>query len=1007
MVKDTIREIKQRLFQFVAIILIISLGVGFFIGIRVTGYNMRTTLDQYTIDTNMPLLVVQSSIAFDNEMIDEIKALTNTKIEGVKMGDVLIENPSTTTTEVMRLYEYNQSKNDLVLVDGKWPTKKGQIVLDNELTQYQIGDIIEIEKGDYISNQKVEVVGFVESILYLNKTRGSSQIGTGQINGFGYVLDLQIEESIFSAIRIYAPQDQLDTIINLLTENEDTLTLNRYNRIVEPELIKLEDGQREIDDALLEIEEGKNEIISSKKQLENALQEIRNQRNTLTENKEEGQKKFESSYQELIKNQQELENSITAFNGEKIEGDLNQQINTAQTNFEFKMDLAQQQFASQLEMINQQTDSAIKQQMMDAYMKEYEAFESQRIYGETVLEQLRNGVNQLNDGFIQYEKELENFNVQMKSYENQLNKAELEIENGFNQINIQETKINDALIELEKAQVKIDDGYKQIEKNKNASLYINDRSEFAIGYQEFYDDSVRIEGIGKVFPLLFFGVALLVTLSTITRMIDESRNQIGIYKALGYTWLQASIKFIGFVFFAWLFGSIVGMAFGFYFIPTLIYNAYRLMYLTPDMIGGIVLSYAWLPLLISFMSSVGVVIAKAYQTTKGAASNLMRPAAPKGGQRLLLERIPFIWNRMNFLYKVSIRNLFRNKVRMLMTIVGIGGCTGLLIVGFGLSDSVTGIFDKQFVELTSYDANVIYNESFKPVNGMKDVYDLVAHKVTAEDNTEMTMYVVEDLNALSKYMILRDRKTQNPLDLNQDSVIVSEKIAKLNNWNVNDIITITIDNKAYDFILTGINEHYVAHYLYITQSHLNEVTGKTFENNLALFNYGGDKDTIFSELLEQSNVLQVIDIQESIAEQEDAMGSFDYVIWVVTIAAFALELIVLLNLITMNMSERYKELATLKVLGFYPKELAAYILRENIFLTVISVLVGCVFGKLLHAYVMGAVEIDLIMFNRNIKLTSYLMALGFTFGISIITNLLMAKRMDHVNMSEALKTFDE
>lgn len=1007
MVKDTLREIKNKWFQFLAIIIITCLGVGFFIGIQVSGYDMRITLDQYSIDTTMPNMVLQSTIGIDDEMIESIITKTNSEVVGVHQGDALVISKDAISQSVLTFYDFSDTEKDVTLVQGNLPTKPQEVLLDSELMNYyEIGDTLTIEANDYLKEQTITVVGFGKSILYLNLERGSSQLGSGRVEGYGYVYDLQVEGDLYSAVRVY--DTDIKTIEEIIDTNQNVWIEERFDRLIAPEIKKLEDAQKEINDGYEKIEEAKVELEKGYRDLQNGQNEIDSNRILLHNEYINGLNELDSASKKLENAQESTKNALTKTNGGiPLEGSLQEQLDSISTNLSEKSKETKKLFEQQQAQINLVEDEETKAELQNQLDAQIVIFEQQIAEGTQGILSIQEAITSIENGFNNIEQAQTNLETQIQQATKELDNAQAEIDQGYVDLVAAEDEITQSTMDLKDAQKKVDKGYREIEKASRGEIITLNRKDFSIGYQEFYDDSVRIEGIGQVFPLIFFGVAILVTLSTVTRMVDESRSQIGIYKALGYSWLQASTKFIGFTLISWLIGSLLGMLIGFIFIPDIIYDAYRLMYQTPERLGGFVWSYAWLPLLVSFLSSVGIALFKSYTTSRDNAANLMRPPVPKSGQRLFLEKITFIWTKLTFLYKVSLRNLMRNKVRMLMTIVGIGGCTGLLIVGFGLSHSINGVIDKQFGELSNYDAMVVYDGDLEIVDGISEGYSMYVERISTPITSDVSLYAVEDFVSFEEYIHLQNRITKEKLLIEDNAVVATEKLAELNNWSVGDIIILNIDNKPYEFLLTNITEHYLAHYIYIDTDLFQEVTQKSVNNNMRLFKTNSDTDQLFSDLLKQEDVLQVTDIQERMDVQQEALGSFDIVVWIITIAAFSLELIVLMNLITMNMSERYKELATLKVLGFYPKELASYLLRENIILTLISVILGCVFGYYLHQYVILSAEIDMIMFNRELLFTNYLLAAGLTMTLSILINIVMARRANNVNMSEALKTFDE
>lgn len=954
MVKDILREIKQKWFQFIAIAIITMLGVGFYIGIQVTGYDMRITGDQYMEDASVLDLEIRHTLGFDDALIASMQKDLDTDVVGIYDGDSYLT--SAHFDDVVKVIAYDENtKDDITLISGRLPENEKEVLVDHIMQEVQgikLNETVLLKESDAFKKQELVVVGFVESSLFLNLERGQSRLGTGSVKGFIYPYQAEQKNDVYTAVRVFKNDHDLDELKNKINDQQEAYGKDRLARILKPSYEKLETAQKTLDE----------EKVSVTQSLENA------------------EVKLAQAKRELDDVYRELESGLLEIHSPLPAGTLTDKYEATERILETQKQAATQKLKEQAEAIALIEDPQQKALALAQLEKEQDLLEANFKTASQGLARLKEGIATYHQGYLQYESEVSHFASEKE-------------------------KAQAALVS---AQAEIDEGLQKLDETEAGDWYVFEREDVLIGYREFYQDSDRIEAIGKVFPLIFFGVAILVTLSTVSRMIDESRMQIGVYKALGYSSLAASTKFFGFTFLAWFIGSALGIVIGFYMIPTLIYNAYRIMYLTPDLKAGIVWSYAWLPLIFSFISSVGIAFIKAMSVSKEKTAQLMRPPLPKGGQRIFLEKISFIWQRLSFLYKVSLRNLFRNKTRFLMTIAGIGGSFGLLITGFGLKHSIYSIVDKQFDEIIQYDGLVAYQSgSSIDTDYFADSLSLYSKSVKV-DKEDVSLYVLDDVNALQDYIRLQERQTGKKPTLKDDTVVVSEKLALLENVAVGDTMRFTMNDKNYDFTVGAIVENYTFHYIYMPKTVYTALSDKTPEDNLTLFinQENFDEAHIIQGLYENEAVLSVNFLDDIKESYQDMMGNFDIVIWVVVGAAFALELIVLVNLITMNLSERYKEMATLKVLGFYPKELATYLLRENIILTFISLIFGAVFGKYLHHFVIVNAEIDVVMFNRQLQLNSYIYGALITLGISIVVNLIMARRANHVNMSEALKTFD-
>lgn len=954
MVKDLLREIKRKWFQFIALTLITSLGVGFFVGIQVTGYDMRQTADAYMDDRSVLDYNIMHTLGIDDEMVEEIKSLIQADVAPVLEDDMFARGGK--LDDVLKVYAYTDAtKKDLTLLEGRLPNNPNEVVIDavmEELYDFEINDSIQLIKNNIFETVEVQVVGFVESSLFLNLERGQSQLGIGKVSGFvyGYELPLQDEQNVYTSLRI--KDAKVEDPEYVLTRNEAMISENRFNRVIVPQLEALETAQSELDaarnEANIEFDKAELEFSKAQAQLDAAYKQLEDGLNQLS-----GGIVLSGSVEDRLE--------LVRINHTQLQAMLESALDTIRT---------------QISETEDDNLREIYQEQLDTGLEELQ----------TINQEFSSGIAQLESGLSQYQAGVRELNE---------NRALFEREKA------------DAIAEIDKHQAEIDQGYHDIENADHGDLHVLDREASIIGYREFYDDSNRIERIGQVFPIIFFFVAILVTLSTVTRMIEENRMEMGVYKALGYGALRTSMKYILFTGISWLLGSLIGLYFGFFFIPRLIYDAYRIMYQTPELVDGVIWSYAYLPLIVSFLSSVGVTFVKSMKVSKERAANLLRPVPPKSGQRIFLERFTGLWRRMSFLYKVSFRNLFRNKTRFFMTMFGIGATTGLLIIGFGISHSIYSIVDIQFEEVIHYDGIVYYDEMNFDTTPFSDHIEVYVEGMKIQGH-EVSLYSTEDLKRLNDFIQMSDRKTQVPLTYGYDDVILTEKIAKLLDLEVGDTLDIRVDNRNVSLNIAAITQHYTGHNIYTSHQTLIDQLTHIPKDNMLLFKTDvEDHDALTRTLMEEDSVIAVQFLDEISQTYSDMTKNFDVVIWVVVVAALALEILVLVNLISMNMSEREKELATLKVLGFKKNELATYVLRENIILTLIATAFGFVFGRVMHYFVVTQAEIDLVMFNYELLWTSYLYAFILTMGLSILINFVMARRANRVNMSEALKTFDE
>lgn len=668
--------------------------------------------------------------------------------------------------------------------------------------------------------------------------------------------------------------------------------------------------------------------------------------------------------------------------------------------------------------------------------------------------QLDNGRTQLNDAKAQLDDgqaQLENAKNQIQSGRNQLASGQAQIDDGWYQLWQGEKQISDAQTELiekkteltdaEKeyeeakadAEKKIADGEKELQdaedeisKIEHAKWYINDRSDLTehAGYGENAD---RMRAIGQVFPVLFFLVAALISLTTMTRMVEEQRTQIGTLKALGYERHSIAAKYLGYASLATVLGSIVGVLFGEKVFPYIIIVAYGIMYEhIPNVVTPYNLYYALTASIAALACTLLATVFSCYKELREQAAELMRPPTPKQGKRVLLERIPFIWNRLNFTWKATVRNLVRYKKRFFMTIFGIGGCMALLLVGFGLKDSIFDIGVLQYHELQIYDGDIILNEDASDQEKAaacealdsdsrveKTEVNLLKQVTIGREKKKKDVFlnVPADVEMFPQFVIHRARVTKEVFTLDDDGVILTEKMAKELEVGVGDTIFIKDDVKGeIEVQISAVCENYMQHYLYMTPSLYQEVYGKAPDYNSVYFIMKEGKEQeledVGEDVLKEKGALSASYTKDIEAQLNDMLVSLNIVMVVLVISAGMLAFVVLYNLNNINITERKRELATLKVLGFYPGEVAQYVYRENIILTVFGAMAGIVLGKFLHQFVIVTVEIESAMFGRNIDFSSFVYGFFITIGFSAFVNGVMYFKLKKIDMVESLKSVE-
>lgn len=940
-----------------------------------------------------------------------------------------------------------------------------------------------------LSKSKYKVVGYVETPYYLSQEKGNSSIGGGVIEGAimipesDFKMDTYTEMflTVKSAKELDTYGDEYSNLVKTVTDKienmKNKLTTRRYNEVVkkaEDKIQKQEDklskakkdfdkGKKEYEENKLksenEIKEAENKILDASEQIEDGKAQLKNEKKRAFEQIEEGKVKLASAETDLKNGQKKYQTALKKFNSnkktaeseiKKAESDLeelsNQIDDLKNGNKLIEKQLQNEQLSEveRSELENKLNENlyilSVMQQKYKDGTDKLESSKSELLLGEKKLKETKatleasekkiaNEKTKLKSSEKLAEEKFKKAEEELYQRENQIEEAKLELKENKAKL---KTELNKAKKELQEAEEKIADGEekikdakKQIKKIEKPTLYILDRDSHQ-SFVEYEGCANSIDALAKIFPVFFFAVAALVCLTTMTRMVDEQRINIGTLKGLGYKTSQISKKYILYALIACLTGSILGLAIGFSVFPTVIFFAYGMMY----SIENIVYVFS-IPIAIGITSlALIIIILSAYMACskelKETPAILMRPKAPKGGKRILLERVPFIWNRFSFISKVTVRNIFRYKKRFLMTVLGIAGCTALILTGFGIKDSIEMILTGQYGTLFKYDMSLVIQSDmtdkqiYELRKNLSDIDEINKYEFFSYENgdikvnnttKEITIVVPENLKKMDKFIHLQDRKTQNPIELNNKGIVLTEKIARDLGVKAGDEIElINSDDKKAKIKVSHITENYISHYAYISPENYIKLFEKDLDFNRVIGILNNPSVKIEDKLSKKLFDIETIDgITFNTASKEtfhNTIKNLNYVVLIMIISAGALAFVVLYNLTNVNISERIREIATIKVLGFYDKEVSAYIYRENIILTIIGTVVGLGLGTILHKFIMVTVEIQSMMFGRVIDMSSYFIAAVLTIVLSLFVNLAMFYKLRNVKMVESLKSVD-
>ena len=771
-------------------------------------------------------------------------------------------------------------------------------------------------------------------------------------------------------------RSQVETLKATVTETEQTITAQKQT--LAKKRAELEGALSEISSGLISLEEKEQQLM----QAENQIQA--------------GQKEIEKGFAELKKQEEKLpaaEEEISK--NEKLLEESQKQLDAA----EKTLSEGQSELDAQAEKL-----AAAWNQIS----------ESEKTLSEGQAEIAANE-KKISDG----EKEIE-------ENEKKLSDGKKEIEENEKKLEDARKEIEDGEKELADGKKEYEDAKKEIEELEEPEWLITDRNDLP-EYSDYGDNADRIRNIGQVFPVIFFLVAALISLTTMTRMVEDQRTQIGTLKALGYSKFAIMSKYINYALLATVGGSICGVLIGEKVLPYIIISAYGIMYhnMASNLQIHYEFTYAVTASVAAVVCTLGATLFSCYRELSETPASLMRPPAPKEGKRVLLERITFFWKHLSFSWKSTLRNLFRYKKRLFMTIFGIAGSMALMLVGFGIQDSIMDIALRQYSKLQHYDGTIISDEDAgkkereelekflqedERISRYTDVQFTKMETPAGKSNLSVYVYVPENLENFKEDVTLQNRRTKEQYELSDEGAAISEKTAKLAGLSVGDTITLIQDNKPYQVKVDIITENYMGHYIYMTPKVYEEAFHKKpdFENIIFTVKDEAKEnmEQVGNEILEFPAALS-ISYTSSLADQLDRMlSTLETVIVVLIVSAGMLAFVVLYNLNNINITERQRELATLKVLGFYDQEVSQYVFRENVLLTIIGVIAGAAFGILLHRYVITTVEVDAVMFGRNIKPLSFLYSALFTCGFSVFVNMVMHFKLKKIDMVESLKSVE-
>ena len=903
------------------------------------------------------------------------------------------------------------SDGEVQLREAEKTLESKQAELDSGREQLETGKNTIKETKTALTGQKEQCEAGLVQV-----SEGESQISSSEeaLSGQQAQLDELTSQKEALSSQAAELQAQYDAGVEAGKTEEELAELSTQIQTLNGQISAMEEqinaGQAQIDGAQAELTAKKSELAQTRAELESSLGQINEGFSQIKEQEEtlsRTEAQLNEGQEELDKGKKELETKKAELSTAKEEIATNQAtLDDGQS----QLDSARAQLSSGRQQLEE------KQAQLNAGQAEIQANTEKLTSSQAELDA---NEQKLLDG----EKEIRENEQKLKDAKKDLEDAKKKLSDGKKEYQDGKKEADDKIAE---AQQKIEDAQKEVDDIETPEWIVTDRNDLP-EYSDFGDNAERLKNIGKVFPMIFFLVAALISLTTMTRMVEEQRTQIGTMKALGYGKASIASKYLSYAFLATVGGSIAGVLFGEKVLPFIIIQAYGIMYwnIGDHMQLDYELQYALIASGAAVICTMGATLFSCAKTLAETPASLMRPPAPKEGKRILIERISFIWKHLSFSWKSSMRNLFRYKKRLFMTIFGIAGSMGLMLVGFGLYDSIMDIAILQYDQIQHYDAMVINDEDatdsqekdllkFLDGNSEIDHYTRVQlTKMTApkeKGSVSIYVYVPENTENFKEDVTLRDRKSHEQYELTDDGAVICEKTASLIGVKTGDEITLEKDNRKYKVKITAVTENYMGHYVYMTPPCYEKTFGEKPEYSSTVYTMKedaeSDLETLGNAILKYPAALSISYTSSTAGQVERMLGSLGAVIWVLIISAGMLAFVVLYNLNNINITERQRELATLKVLGFYDGEVSQYVFRENILLSFIGILAGAVFGIFLHRYVITTVEVDAVMFGRNIKPISFVYSGIITFGFSMFVNMVMHFKLKKINMVESLKSVE-
>lgn len=992
--KNIRRTIWGSMGRYIAILAIIALGVGFFAGVKNTKGSMMLTCDEYVNEFALYDFRLVSTYGFNDDDVAAVAAEKSVAdAEGAITADFFSEDRDGNSM-IIRAHSITENINKVDLTAGRMPKADDECVVDAHFyTKDNIGSTIVVTDEnddttkDALSYREYKIVGIAQSPYYMMKTeRGTTSIGDGTVDAFIYAPQGAFTSEYFTELLVTSKEqgfvfsdeyyDNTARTERDVTDAAEKSAESRYDDIVSEAQEEIESGQQELDDGRVTLEQERQSTYAR----------LADAKATLDE-----------SSAQISSGRQQLESQKASLTSQRVQ-----------------VAAAIAQIEAQLAALEQQGQSG---DTGDSGSDSGGAGEDQ---GSELEAQLRAQLAQLQASLAQIDSGLEEISAQ----ENTLAVSQRQVQQGYSQYRVgmaqADSSFAEAETQLEEGEAELEQARSELSDLAEPEIYVYDRED-NLGFGSFESNADIVDSIAQVFPVFFFLIAALVCSTTMSRMIDEERPQVGAFSALGYTSGKIMFKYMIYSGSAAFIGCVAGFLAGSKYFPYAIWIAYGMMFGFADLEYYFDWQLAAISLVVSLLCSTGTTYLACRGMMKHMPAEILRPKAPKAGKRIFLERIGFLWKRLKFLHKVSARNIFRYKKRMIMMIVGIGGCTSLVLAGFGINDSVAGIAEHQYSQIEKYQMAVAFDgfddsrktsfetEYQEELSNVAQLQQSSVNVKGSDDVTKSCSLMVSDDNNITKAVNFADDDGNRLEYPGRGEAMINNKLADMIGVKTGDEIQVTYDDtKTATLTVSGIYRNYVSNYIYINEETYEEEMGKTYEPYVMFvsFDDGVDVHDMAERINGFDGVISITVNEDMKAYVDDMMVSLNYIIILVIGCAGALAFIVLFNLGNINITEREREIATIEVLGFYPREMGSYVFRENFILVLLGIIAGLPAGFALHRFIMSRIVVDAVSFNNVVEPVSYLFTVLVVLGFAVIVDVILRRKLRRINMAEALKSVE-